>query len=120
LEAKFGFEVKYLFSIHDFDNSYIPMLWRYFIERDPSGCSPMLRFRYALTQDGARRCAKNEFYLQQTPKYRGYTEKIFRALYSSEPLTIAEISQSTGIDRRAVNGVITFNVVAGYIRRIVI
>jgi len=77
----------------------------------------MLRYKYTLTTDGERRCANNEFYLQQTPKYRGYTEKIFRALYGSEPLTIAEISQYTGIDRRAVNGVITFNVMAGYIRR---
>jgi len=80
----------------------------------------MLRYRYSLTGNGERRCAKNEFYLQQTPKYRGYTEKIFRALYDSEPKTIAEISQQTGIDRRAVNGVITFNVMAGYIRRIVL
>lgn len=77
----------------------------------------MLRFKYALTTNGARRCANNEFYLQKTPKYRGYTEKIFKALYDSEPLTIAEISQYTGIQRRAVNGVITFNVMAGYIRR---
>lgn len=78
----------------------------------------MLRFRYALTTDGERRCTNNEFYLQQTPKYRGYTEKIFRALYDSEPKTIAEISYRTGIERRAVNGVITFNVMAGYIQRI--
>jgi len=78
----------------------------------------MLRFKYTLTTDGERRCANNEFYLQQTPKYRGYTEKIFRALFTSEPLTIAEISEKTNIDRRAVNGVITFNVMAGYIRRI--
>ncbi|HKZ93740.1 MAG TPA: helix-turn-helix domain-containing protein [Candidatus Bathyarchaeia archaeon] len=77
----------------------------------------MLRFKYALTNDGERRVTKNEFYLQQTPKYRGYTERIFRALYVSEPLTIAEISQSTGIDRRSVNGVITFNLMAGYIKR---
>jgi len=80
----------------------------------------MLRFRYALTTDGERRCANNEFYLQQTPKYRGYTEKIFRALYDSDPKTIAEISYRTGIERRAVNGVITFNVTAGYIRRILL
>jgi hypothetical protein len=76
-----------------------------------------LRYKYALTNDGERRVSKNEFYLQETPKYRGYTEKIFRALYSSDPLTIAEISYHTGIDRRSVNGVITFNLVAGYIRR---
>jgi len=78
----------------------------------------MLRYRYSLTDEGERRCAKNEFYLQQTPKYKGYTEKIFRTLYSQEPLTIREISQHTGIDKRAVNGIITFNLVAGYIRRI--
>ncbi len=77
----------------------------------------MLRFRYTLTDNGERRVAQNEFYLQQTPKYRGYTEKIFRALYGSEPLTIAEISVHTGIDRRSVNGVITFNLMAGYIKR---
>lgn len=77
----------------------------------------MLRFRYTLTNDGERRVAKNEFYLQQTPKYRGYTEKIFRALYGSDALTIAEISRYTGIDRRSVNGVITFNLMAGYIKR---
>jgi len=78
----------------------------------------MLRYKYSLTNEGERRCAKNEFYLQQTPKYKGYTEKIFKTLYSQEPLTIREISQYTGIDRRAVNGIITFNVVAGYIRRV--
>jgi len=78
----------------------------------------MLRFKYSLTTDGERRCAKNEFYLQQTPKYKGYTEKIFKTLYTKEPLTIREISYHTGIDRRAVNGIITFNVMAGYIRRI--
>jgi len=78
----------------------------------------MLRYKYALTTDGERRCANNEFYLQKTPKYRGYTEKIFKALFSSEPLTIAEISERTRIERRAVNGVITFNVMAGYIQRI--
>jgi len=77
----------------------------------------VLRFKYTLTNDGERRVAQNEFYLQQTPKYRGYTEKIFRALYGSDPLTIAEISAHTGIDRRSVNGVITFNLVAGYIKR---
>lgn len=78
----------------------------------------MLRYKYSLTNDGERRCENNEFYLQKTPKYRGYTEKIFRALFSAEPMTIAQISEKTRIDRRAVNGVITFNVVAGYIQRI--
>ncbi len=78
----------------------------------------MLRYKYSLTTDGERRCANDEFYLQKTPKYRGYTEKIFRSLYGKEAKTIAEISEHTGIDRRAVNGVITFNVMAGYILRI--
>jgi hypothetical protein len=77
----------------------------------------MLRYKYALTNDGQRRVSKNEFYLQETPKYRGYTERIFRALYGSDALTIAEISYYTGIDRRSVNGVITFNLMAGYIKR---
>ena len=80
----------------------------------------MLRYKYTLTDDGERRCAKNEFYLQQTPKYRGYTERIFRALYGAEPKTVAEISDHTGIERRAVNGVITFNVMAGYIQRVLL
>lgn len=78
----------------------------------------MLRYKYALTTDGKRRVSKDEFYLQATPKYRGYTEKIFRALYGSDALTIAEISYTTGIDKRSVNGVITFNLMAGYIKRI--
>jgi len=78
----------------------------------------MLRYKYSLTTDGERRCVRNEFYLQQTPKYKGYTEKIFRELYTAEPLTIRQISERTRIDRRAVNGIITFNVMAGYIRRI--
>jgi DNA-binding MarR family transcriptional regulator len=80
----------------------------------------MLRYKYSLSNDGERRCAKDEFYLQQTPKYKGYTEKIFRTLYNSEPLTIADISDHTGIDKRAVNGIITFNLMAGYIQRITI
>jgi len=79
----------------------------------------MLRYRYTLTEDGERRCVKGEFYLQETPKYRGYTEKIFRALYhSGEPLTVREISALTGIERRSVNGVITFNLIAGYIMKV--
>jgi len=79
----------------------------------------MLRYRYTLTEAGERRCVKGEFYLQETPKYRGYTEKIFRTLYRSEnPLTVREISELTGIHRRSVNGVITFNLLAGYITRI--
>lgn len=79
----------------------------------------MLRYKYTLTSEGERRCSKSEFYLQQTPKYKGYTEKIFRTLYGSpQPLTIREISYYTGIDKRAVNGIITFNLMAGYIQRI--
>lgn len=79
---------------------------------------PMLRYRYALTKDGLRRCLNNEFYLQKTPRYKGYTEKIFRILhYSQKPLTIKEISELTGIHKRSVNGVVTFNIMAGYIKR---
>jgi DNA-binding MarR family transcriptional regulator len=78
----------------------------------------VLRFKYSLTNEGERRCAKDEFYLQKTPNYKGYTEKIFRTLYTSEPLTIRDISDYTGIDKRAVNGIITFNLLMGYIRRI--
>ncbi|MGD8507024.1 MAG: hypothetical protein PVF15_10235 [Candidatus Bathyarchaeota archaeon] len=78
----------------------------------------MLRYKYALTNDGQRRCINNEFYLQETPSYKGYTEKIFRILHRSrKPLTIREISELTGIHKRSVNGVITFNIMAGYIRR---
>ena len=78
----------------------------------------MLRYKYALTSDGSRRCDYDEFYLQKTPRYRGYTEKIFRILHGSDKaLTIREISELTGIHKRSVNGVITFNIMAGYIRR---
>ena len=78
----------------------------------------MLRFKYALTSEGSRRCVHDEFYLQKTPRYKGYTEKIFRILHGSDKaLTIREISELTGIHKRSVNGVITFNIVAGYIRR---
>lgn len=80
----------------------------------------MLRYKYSLTDNGERRCAKNEFYLQETPKYKGYTERIFRTLYENDPKTVAEIAEHTGIERRAVNGVITFNVMAGYIQRILL
>jgi DNA-binding MarR family transcriptional regulator len=80
----------------------------------------MLRYKYSLTDNGERRCAKNEFYLQETPKYKGYTERIFRTLYENDPKTVAEIAENTGIERRAVNGVITFNVMAGYIQRILL
>ena len=78
----------------------------------------MLRFKYALTSEGSRRCVHDEFYLQKTPRYKGYTEKIFRILHGSDKaLTIREISELTGIHKRSVNGVITFNIMAGYIRR---
>jgi DNA-binding MarR family transcriptional regulator len=79
----------------------------------------MLKFKYGLTEEGVRRCTKDEFYLQATLEYKGYTERIFRALHRSEkPLTIREISSLTGIKTSSVNGVITFNVYAGYIKRI--
>lgn len=79
----------------------------------------MLKFKYALTREGVERCRKDEFYLQDTSTYKGYTEKIFRLLHKSEkPLTVREISKLTGIKTRSVNGVITFNVYAGYIMRI--
>jgi len=78
-----------------------------------------LKFKYKLTKEGERRCVKDEFYLQDfTP---GYTEKIFRLLNKSdEPLTSIEISERTGIRTRTVNGVITFNIYAGYIKRLFI
>jgi len=80
----------------------------------------MLRYKYTLTENGERRCKNNEFYLQATPKYRGYTEKIFKALFGSEPKTVAEISCQTGINRRSVNGILTFNITVGYIQRILL
>jgi len=68
---------------------------------------------------GAKRCTNNEFYLQGTSTYKGFTERIFRLLHTTEkPLTIREISNLTGIKPRSVNGVITFNIYAGYIKRI--
>jgi hypothetical protein len=79
----------------------------------------MLKFKYSLTTAGVKRCLKNEFYLQETPTYKGYTEQIFRSLHVSEkPLTITEISSLTGIETRSINGVITFNIYAGYIKRV--
>jgi hypothetical protein len=78
----------------------------------------VLRYKYALTEDGKRRCNKKEFYLQDTANYRGYTEKIFGLLYEKgSPMTAREISELTGIRIRSVNGVITFNIGAGYIMR---
>jgi hypothetical protein len=79
----------------------------------------MLRFKYTLTMKGVKRCLKNEFYLQETLTYKGYTERIFRSLRKSEkPLTITEISNLTGIETRSINGVMTFNIYAGYIKRV--
>lgn len=81
----------------------------------------MLRYRYTLTENGKRRCTKNEFYLQDTANYRGYTEKIFGLLYEKgAPMTAREISELTGIRIRSVNGVITFNIGAGYITRLML
>jgi len=79
----------------------------------------MSKFKYCLTEEGRRRCLKNEFYLQGTPIYKGYTEKIFQLLHKTKkPLSIREISELTGINLRSVNGVIMFNVYAGYIKRV--
>jgi len=79
----------------------------------------MSKFKYSLTDVGVKRCVKNEFYLQATSTYKGFTERIFRLLHNTEkPLTIREISNLTGIKPRSVNGVITFNIYAGYIKQI--
>jgi hypothetical protein len=79
----------------------------------------MAKFRYILTDAGVKRCVKNEFYLQKTSTYKGFTERIFRLLHNTEkPLTLREISNLTGIKPRSVNGVITFNIYVGYIKRI--
>lgn len=80
----------------------------------------MIKYAYGLTNAGERRVVKDEFYLQETPEYKGYTEEIFRTLHAVNKLTIPEISYYTGIDRRSVNGVITFNLMAGYIQRILL
>jgi hypothetical protein len=80
-----------------------------------------LKYKYTLTGSGERRCTNDEFYLQETPTYKGYTEKIFRLLHrANKPLTVREISEETGIKSRSVNGVLTFNIYAGYIRRILL
>jgi len=76
------------------------------------------KFRYTLSRKGAMRCENNEFFLQKTPDFKGHTRKIFMALYGSKPKTLAEISEEVGIKRRDVNGIISFNINAGYIRRI--
>ena len=82
----------------------------------------VLRYRYALTVDGKRRCTANdgkgEFFGQSWKSYKGYTEKIFRVLFPDESLTIREISERTGIHKRSVNGVMTYNIMAGFIRKI--
>jgi hypothetical protein len=79
----------------------------------------MLKFKYGLTEEGVKRCTRDEFYLQGTSTYKGYTERIFRVLHRSEkPLTTIEISNLTGIKTSSVNGIIAFNVYAGYVRRI--
>lgn len=81
----------------------------------------MLKYKYTLTEAGERRCVNDEFYLQETPMYKGYTEKIFRQLHRAErPLTVREISRLSGIQSRSVYGVITFNIYAGYIMRILL
>ncbi len=78
-----------------------------------------LRYKYALTKRGERRCIKSEFYLQDTSTYKGYTEEIFRLLHRSvKALTVRQISEITGIRTRSINGVITYNIYAGYIKRI--
>lgn len=78
----------------------------------------MLKYKYTLTKAGERRCKNDEFYLQNTSGYRGYTEKIFRLLHISEnPLTVEEISKMTGIRSHSINGVLAFNISAGYIAR---
>ena len=79
----------------------------------------MLKFKYSLTTMGKGRCLEDKFYLQNTPDYRGYTEKIFRLLHNSQkPLTAREISNLTGINTRSLSGIISFNVYAGYIKRV--
>ena len=81
----------------------------------------MLRYKYTLTKAGERRCANDEFYLQETSTYKGYTERIFRLLHrTEEPLTVREISDLTGIHSRSINGVLTFNIYAGYILRVLL
>lgn len=81
----------------------------------------MLKYKYTLTKDGERGCKKDQFYLQETPMYKGYTEAIFRILHrADEPLTAREISDLTGIRSRSIYGVLTFNVYAGYIKRILL
>ena len=77
----------------------------------------MFKDKYTLTTDGERLLTNNEFYLKQPPKYRDYTEKIFRTLFNSGHKTIAEIVQTTGIGKCAVKGVITYNLMAGFIRK---
>ncbi len=59
----------------------------------------MLKYKYTLTNTGKKKCLTNEFYLQNTPGYRGYAEEILRTLYrSKKPLTLVEISKLTILD----------------------
>jgi hypothetical protein len=77
------------------------------------------KYAYMLKPAGKEKCIKNEFYLQETSVYKGYTEKIFDMLFKSkEPLTVREISMATGIRSISVSAVITFNIYAGYILRL--
>jgi len=81
----------------------------------------VLKYKYTLTKSGEKRCIKDEFYLQKTLTYRGYTESIFRTLHrADEALTAREISALTGIESRSIYGVLTFNIYAGYIKRILL
>ena len=81
----------------------------------------MLKCKYTLSKAGEKRCINDEFYLQETSTYKGYTEKIFRILHNVEkPLTAREISELTGIQSRSVYGVLTFNITAGYVMRILL
>ena len=80
--------------------------------------------RYILTNIGLERCTakggKGDFYLQDTPQYQGHTEKIFKALFgSNKALTVPQISERTGIRRDSIYGILSWNVNAGYIRKII-
>jgi hypothetical protein len=81
----------------------------------------MSKFKYTLTDTGKKKCLTNEFYLQNTPGYRGYAEKILRALHQSErPLTLAEISELTKIRSCDVTGTMNYYIYSGYIKRLLI
>lgn len=76
--------------------------------------------KYALTKDGMKKCDDGDFFQQDKPDYQGYTEKILRSLHRSKPLNVRQISEITGIRTRNINGIIPYNIYAGYIRRIVV